>query len=397
MPEAGDIRGREQEQAEAVYTRKIEVSMKFLSCAFCTLLFLPALGQTMSIEEYEPKSTLVVPEHIVTRAKHPFIDVHSHHRSMTPENLDELVRDMDAMNMAVMVNLSGGSGEALRRNMAAINARHKDRFVVFASVDFSGIDDPSFGTRAAAQLEEDARNGARGLKIFKNLGMNVRDGSGKRVPVDDPRLDPIWAACARLGIPVLIHTGEPWSFFQPLDRFNERWLELKLHPNRARPPDQFPTWENLMAEQHRLFARHPKTTFINAHLGWLGNNLAELGRLLDKYPNVQTEIAAVIYELGRQPRNARQWLIRYQDRVMFGKDAWAPSEYPTYFRVLETADEYFDYFRKYHAFWQMYGLDLPDEVLQKVYYKNAMRVIPGINPKAVATGGRESLLREVVR
>jgi len=358
--------------------------MKFLLYFFSALVFATtALAQTMSIEEYEPKSTLVVPEHIVTRSKYPFIDVHSHQGSpMGPERLDQLVREMDAMNMAVMVNLSGGSGESLKQSVANIKARHKDRFVVFANLSFSGVDDPDFGKRAAAQLEEDVRNGAQGLKIFKNFGMTLKDGAGKRVPVDDPRLDPVWQTCARLGIPVLIHTGEPWSFFQPQDRFNERWLELKLHSNRARPPDRFPKWEDLVAEQHRLFARHPKTTFINAHLGWLGQDLAQLGKLLDKCPNVQTEIAAVIYELGRQPRFARQWLIKYQDRVMFGKDAWSPSEYPTYFRVLETADEYFDYFRKYHAFWQMYGLDLPDEVLQKLYYKNALRVIPGINSKA---------------
>jgi uncharacterized protein len=340
----------------------------------------PAQGQaqTVSFEEYEPKSTLVVPETAVTRAKFPFIDVHSHQRFATPESVNQLVREMDAMNMAVMVNLSGGSGESLKQGIANLQGKHRNRFVVFANLDFSGIDDPDYGKRAAAQLEEDVRNGAQGLKIFKNLGLTLRDGSGKRIPVDDPRLGPVWEACGRLGIPVLIHTGEPKAFFDPHDRFNERWLELKLHPSRARPADRFPSFDDLMAEQHRLFARHPGTTFINAHLGWMGNDLARLGRLLDSLPNVQTEIAAVIYELGRQPRFAREWLIRYQDRVMFGKDAWAPSEYPTYFRVLETADEYFDYFRKYHAFWKMYGLELPDEVLEKLYYKNALRVIPGI-------------------
>jgi uncharacterized protein len=338
-------------------------------------------AQTMSIEEYEPKSTLVVPENTVTRSKYPFVDVHSHQgSSMQPERLEQLVRNMDAMNMAVMINLSGGQGESLKRGIENLKGRYADRFVVFANLDFSGIDDPDYGNRTAAQLEEDVRNGARGLKIFKNLGLTLRDGKGERIAVDDPRFDPVWETCARLGIPVLIHTGEPSSFFQPLDRFNERWLELKLHPSRARPPGRFPTFGDLMAEQHRLFARHPRTTFINAHLGWFGNDLAQLGSLLDRYPNVQTEIAAVIYELGRQPRFARQWLIRYQDRVMFGKDSWAPSEYPTYFRVLETADEYFDYFRKYHAFWKLYGLGLPDDVLEKLYYKNALRVIPGINP-----------------
>jgi len=217
------------------------------------------------------------------------------------------------------------------------------------------------------------------LKIFKNFGMDIKDTKGQRIHVDDPRFDQVFETCARLKIPVLIHTAEPWSFFQPMDQYNERWLELKTHPGRARPPDKNPSWETLMGEQHNLFARHPNTVFIAAHLGWLGNNLAELGRLLDRLPNVNTEIAAVLYELGRQPRFARQWLIKYQDRVMFGKDVWNAQEYYTYFRVLETADEYFDYYRKYHAFWQMYGLDLPDEVLKKLYYKNALRIIPGID------------------
>ncbi len=361
----------------------------FLYSIGLLLILETAAAQTMSVEEYTPKSTLVVPEHLVTRARYPFVDVHSHQNpSMSPDSVDRLVREMDALNMAVMVNLSGGYGERLKTGIANLKGRYRDRFVVFANLNYSGIDDPDYGKRAVAQLEEDVENGAQGLKIFKNLGMTLKDGSGKRIAVDDPRLDPVWDACARLGIPVLIHTGEPWSFFQPQDRFNERWLELKLHPNRARPPDRYPTWEALIAEQHRLFERHPKTTFIDAHLGWLGNDLARLGKLLDRCPNVQTEIAAVLYELGRQPRFARAWLIRYQDRVMFGKDAWAPSEYPTYFRVLETADEYFDYYRKYHAFWQMYGLDLPDEVLQKLYYKNALRVIPRISKAAFERGRR---------
>jgi predicted TIM-barrel fold metal-dependent hydrolase len=165
-----------------------------------------------------------------------------------------------------------------------------------------------------------------------------------------------------------------------MDQSNERWLELKTHAGRARPPEKYPSWETLMAEQHSLFARHPNTIFIDAHLGWLGSNLAELGRLMDRLPNVNTEIGAVLYDLGRQPRFAREWLIKYQDRVMFGKDVWNRDEYFCYFRVLETADEYFDYYRKYHAFWQMYGLDLPDEVLKKLYYKNALRIVPGIDP-----------------
>ncbi len=344
------------------------------------ILFSAALtAQTMSIEEYEPKSTLVVPEHIVTRAKYPFIDVHNHQYGLNPDKVDNLVKDMDGINLRIMVNLSGGYGDKLKQNVAILKDRYKDRFLVFANVDFSNIDAPDYGQRAAAQLEQDVRNGAQGLKLFKNFGMDLKDTKGQRIHVDDPRFDPVWDMCARLKIPVLIHTGEPWSFFQPQDRFNERWLELKQFPQRARPPDRYPSWETLMAEQHHLFASHPKTIFINAHLGWLGGNLGELGRLMDQMPNMYTEIGAVLAELGRQPRFAREWFIKHQDRVLFGKDTWAPDEYHYYFRVLETADEYFDYYRKRHAFWKMYGLDLPDDVLKKLYYKNALRIIPGLN------------------
>jgi len=209
--------------------------------------------------------------------------------------------------------------------------------------------------------------------------MDAKDSHGQRIHADDPRLDPVWAMCAKWKKPVLIHTGEPASFFQPQDKNNERWLELKQFPSRARPADRYPNWETIMGEQHHLFASHPQTIFINAHLGWLGGNLAELGRLMDQMPNMYTEIGAVLAELGRQPHFAREWFIRYQDRVLFGKDTWEPSEYPYYFRVLETADEYFDYYRKRHAFWKMYGLNLPDEVLKKLYYRNALHIIPGLN------------------
>lgn len=337
--------------------------------------------QTMSIEEYDPKSTLVVPAHPVTRAKFPFIDVHNHQRNMSPDRVDQLVTQMDALNMRIMVNLSGGTGDELERTVKAMKGRHPGRFVVFANLNFATVDDPGYGDRAAAQLERDVRNGAQGLKIFKNFGMDLKDKQGKRIHVDDPRFEPIWQMCSKLNIPVLIHTGEPWSFFQAQDKTNERWLELKQFPSRARPSDRYDSWETIMGEQHHLFASHPKTKFINAHLGWLGGNLGELGRLMDKMPNMYTEIGAVLAELGRQPRFAREWFIKYQDRVMMGKDTWAPEEYHVYFRVLQTADEYFDYYRKRHAFWKMYGLDLPDEVLKKLYYKNALRVIPGM-PKA---------------
>lgn len=333
--------------------------------------------QTMSFEEYEPRSSLVVPETKLTRAKFPFIDVHSH-QSLSADYA-RLVREMDAMNMRVMVNLSGRSGEALASAVRSSQNAAAGRFVFFANVSFAGLDDPQWGANAAGQLERDVKAGARGLKIFKNLGMDVKDASGKRVPVDDPRLDPLWRKAGELGIPVLIHTAEPRQFFEPHDRHNERWLELKERPERARPPGEYPPWAQLIGEQHRMFRKHPRTNFINAHLGWLGGDLAHLGSLMDSLPNMYTEIGAVLAELGRQPRFAKQFLTKYQDRVLFGKDSYQPSEYHTYFRVLETADEYFDYYRRRHAFWQMYGLDLPDEVLKKIYYKNALRIIPGLD------------------
>jgi predicted TIM-barrel fold metal-dependent hydrolase len=226
------------------------------------------------------------------------------------------------------------------------------------------------------------QHGAVGLKIFKNLGMFLTDKSGKRVPTDDPRLDPIWKKAGELGIPVLIHTGEPSAFWLPLDKHNERWLELQQFPNRRRDDPKFASFEQTMGEQFNLFRKHPKTQFIAAHLAWLGNDLGRLGKLLDEMPNVSTEIGAVLAELGRQPRAARAFLVKYQDRVLMGKDIWNADEYATYFRVLETEDEYFDYYRKRHAFWKMYGLGLPDDVLKKIYYKNALRLMPSIDHTA---------------
>ncbi len=348
------------------------------------LLAAPAAlpAQTITFEEYDPPSTLVVPEHPVTRARYPIVDIHSHHfnaAELTAEEAARIVQEMDALNLRTLVNLSGGSGRQLTAAVQNMDRRYPRRFVTFANISFEGIDDPDYGARTAAQLEQDVRNGAQGLKIFKNLGMEVRDASGKRVPTDDPRLDPVWRKAGELGIPVLIHTGDPAPFWQPHDAQNERWLELKEVPTRIRPADKYPPFDTIMAEQHRLFAKHSNTTFINAHLGWYGNNLAKLGELLDRYPNVYTEIGAVLAELGRQPRNARAFLTKYQDRVLFGKDLYRPTEYHTYFRVLETADEYFDYYRRRHAFWKMYGLDLPDDVLKKLYYKNALRLLPNLD------------------
>ena len=338
----------------------------------------PDNSPPMTIEAYDPRSTLVVPENPVTRAGFPFVDVHLHLDATMPRaRLDQLVRDMDALNLAVGVNLSGGSGPRLARQVEAFEAAYPGRFVVFANVDFGDIADPEFGALAAARLEADFEAGARGLKIFKSLGLQITDAAGERVPVDDPRLDPIWARAGELGIPVLIHSADPAEFWEPMDENNERWLELRLRPRRRQTGP--PSFEQVLGEQLNMFRRHPETTFIAAHLAWLGHDLGRLGRTLDEIPNMNVGLGAVIYEPGRQPRFAREFFINYQDRILMGKDSWAPDEYPTYFRVLESSDEYFPYYRKYHAFWRMYGLDLPDEVLRKVYFENALRIIPDID------------------
>ena len=340
----------------------------------------PAPGPSISIEDYDPKSTLRVPENKPTRAKFPFIDVHTHHRDVSPARLAQLTRDMDSLNMRILVNspVGGGQGKWVADAAAASRAHDAKRFAVMTNLDYANLDAPDFPARAAAQLEADIKAGAIGLKIWKHLGMMLNDGNG-RVKVDDPRFDAVWEMCAKHRIPVLIHTADPWGLFQPMDKHNERWLELKLRANRNQSEQNRFTWEELIAEQHNLFARHPKTTFIAAHLGWLGHDLGRLGALLDRLPNVYTEIGAITSELGRQPRAAHRFFVRYQDRILFGKDAYNVSEYHVYFRLLETDDEYFDPIRKYHGIWKLYGLALPDDVLKKLYYKNALRIFPGLS------------------
>lgn len=337
------------------------------------------LAQEMSFEEYNPTSTLVVPGKVITRAKYPFIDVHGHQYRMPTQDLAPVVAAMDTLNLQIMVNLSGRSGTELQQSVKNIADHYPNRFVVFANIDFDGVGSDGWTEKTVTQFEQDIKNGARGLKIYKSLGMYSKDSDGKRIAVDDSRLDPIWEKCAELGVPVLIHSADPKPFWDELDADNERWLELKTHPRRKRSDTDPAPWEQIIEEQHNMFKKHPNTTFINAHMGWYANDLGTLGKLLDELPNMNVGIGAIIAELGRQPRFAKAFFIKYQDRILFGKDSWVPEEFPTYFRVLESADEYFPYHKKYHAFWPMYGLDLPDEVLKKVYYKNALRIVPGLD------------------
>jgi uncharacterized protein len=339
-----------------------------------------------TIEEYQPKSTLLTPEHKPERAKYPFVDIHSHHWSPTPDHVNALVKEMDTINLRVLVNLSGGTGESLKNTLAAMKGRYPNRFVVFANLSYDDLNTPGYGKRAAARLEQDVKNGAQGLKIFKNFGMELRYANGERVHVDDPEFDAVWDKCAELKIPVLIHIAEPSAFFDPWDYHNERWEELREFPQRARPPSKYPAFETLVAERDRMFAKHPRTNFIAAHLAFHGNDLARLGRLFDSHPNVYVDIAAVLAELGRQPYSAHDFLVKYQDRVLMGKDIYDVNEYKWYFRALETRDEYFEYYRKRHAFWRIYGFQVPDEVLQKIYYENALKLVPGLEKQWRAGG-----------
>ena len=370
---------------------------------FYSLLFTTVISQSLhaqnvkigdndgkvTFEEYEPKSTLVTPQHPLKRSKFPFIDVHNHQWEMdSQEKVAKLVEGMDKLNMGLLVNLSGrgGASDEAKSNATLYNQieltqkAFPNRFAIFTNVDFSKMDEIGWTEKAVAKLADDVKNhGAKGLKIYKSLGFSVKDRD-KLVPVDDARIDPIWAKCGELGIPVIIHTADPAPFWQPVDSYNERWLELKTHKGRKRETSKGDfSWEQLIEQQHNIFRKHPKTTFINAHMGWYPNNLAKLDSLMDVFPNMYVEIGAVIAELGRQPRAAKKFFEKRQDKVLFGKDSYVPDEYETYFRVLETEDEYFPYHKKYHAFWKMYGIGLSDAILKKVYYKNALRIIPGLD------------------
>jgi predicted TIM-barrel fold metal-dependent hydrolase len=340
-----------------------------------------------SITEYRPRSTLVVPEHEVPRARYPVVDFHGHPPNLaSPENIRTVVEAMDRLNIGVMVQAQPSSGERLTSQIAAVRAAgHADRFVFFASLDLSGVG-PGSGARIAAQLEADVRAGAVGVgEIMKGFGLSTRKADGTRLQMDDPELDVVWQTAARLGVPVFVHTGDPAEFFQPLDYNNERWLEMALFEDRRFfDRSRFPAFDDLMAERDSLIARHPNTTWVLAHMGWHTQDLGRLGAIFDRHPNVLGELGAVLYDLGRQPRFAREFFVKYSDRILFGKDSFAPDEYPYYWRVFETADEYFDYYRDYHAFWKLYGMDLPDDVLRKVYYQNAERIIPRLPTAALA-------------
>ncbi|MEP7118957.1 MAG: amidohydrolase family protein, partial [Acidobacteriota bacterium] len=323
-----------------------------------------------TITQYKPRTTLKTAQHPVPRAKFPVIDIHSHQPTPISEaQFAIVVKGMDANNLRLLVNASGAQGDLLVQSIAALKAsKFQNRMVQFTDIDFRNVA-PGWGVRAVAQLEADKKAGALGIgEISKAFGLRIKKADGTRLKIDDPELDPVWEAAGRLGLPVLIHTAEPQEFFETIDFQNERWLELALYRDRRYPVGEFPRFEELMQERNRMFKKHPKTTFIAAHFAYHANDLARMATLFDENPNVYTEVGAILAELGRQPRAAHDFFVKYQDRIIFGKDSFQPDEFPYYWRVFETSDEYFDYYRDYHAFWKLYGLALPDEVLKKLYY-----------------------------
>jgi hypothetical protein len=355
-----------------------------------------AQSAPLPLTEFEPKSMLHVDETPVARSRFPVIDFHTHvsprpnaKRPTIPPA--QVVATMDAVNLHTMVNLTGGSGTDLVTTIGNYDRAFPKRFVTMTEPTWSRASEPNYATWQADEIGKAKSAGAVGLKILKTLGLYLRDGgpTGKLVRVDDQRFDPMWDACGSLGIPVAMHVGDPEAFFLPIDRFNERYEELNAHPDWSFYGKDFPGFKDILDARDRVYARHPKTTFVALHVGHWAENLKAVGEMLDRFPNVNVEIGARIGELGRQPRAAARFLDKYQDRVLFGTDAvplgvetpqqiFGEDLYRIYYRFLETQDEYFDYAPARvppQGRWRIYGLGLPEQILRKVYHENAERVL----------------------
>lgn len=338
------------------------------------------------LSQFAPVPRLVVKQTTVPTPRFPVIDAHNHLAEPFGGGWDqrpiaELLAVMDEAHVRAYVDLDGGWGEdILHRHLDGIKARAPERFRMFGGVDWSkwGDHGDRFGEWAAARFRQQVARGADGLKIWKPFGLSVVDHQGKLVEIDDPRLDPLWAAAGELGLPVLIHVADPVAFFYPLDNTNERYEELNAHPDWQFPSPPFPPFMKIMTDLKSLVSRHPKTIFIGAHVGCYAENLGWVGQMLDDCPNYYVDISARLGELGRQPYTARRFFISYADRILFGIDAGAHLEtYRIYYRFLETDDEYFNYGDSPipgQGRWHVYGLFLPDDVLKKVYHGNAERI-----------------------
>ena len=363
----------------------------------------PEAGQTAAtrpatdgllLQDYEPRSMLVVEETRVERARFPVVDVHTHptFRARSEAGVphgedvrwrtgpDELLQIMDRRNLRTIVDLTGGVGAGLAASVRTFQQPHPDRFVVYTEPSYDRITDPGYPAWQADELSRAKQAGARGVKVLKTLGLYLREQvtSGPLLKIDDERFDPMWEACGALGLPVAIHISDPVAFFEPVDRHNERYEELQRHPDWSFHGKDYPTDAELLAARDRVLARHPKTTFIGLHVGHSSENLGAASAALDRFPNLHVEIAARIAELGRQPRAARRFFDKYQDRILFGTDGVREPLYPIYFRFLETDDEYFEYSPgpvPTQGRWRISGLGLPDPVLKKVYSENADRLL----------------------
>jgi hypothetical protein len=356
----------------------------------------PAPNRTppLPLAEFEPRSMLHVEETRVERARFPVVDFHSHismrpgsrRRGVPPE---ELLKTMDAVNLRTMINLTGGSGEGLATTIKTFDRAFPGRFLTMTEPTWTRASEPGYAAWQADELSKAKSAGAVGLKILKTLGLYLRDGgpAGRLVRVDDERFDPMWEAAGALGLPVAMHVGDPEAFFLPIDRFNERYEELSAHPDWSFYGKDFPAFKEILAARDRVFAKHPRTTFVALHVGHWAENLKAVGEMLDRFPNVNVEIAARIGELGRQPRTSRRFFEKYQDRILFGTDAiplgvetpqqvFGDDLYRIYYRFLETEDEYFDYAPARtppQGRWRIYGLGLPEPILRKVYHANGGR------------------------
>jgi uncharacterized protein len=330
----------------------------------------------LKLLDWEPESQMVVKKTEIMKPKFPVIDIHNHLRNH--DMTEQYLENMDETGVWKVVSLDGRSVDDFYQvHLERLHGVSKERFIVFFTPDFSKIDEPNFGENEAQKLERAVGAGCRGLKIFKSLGLTLKDSTGEVVPVDDPRIDPIWAKCGELGIPVIMHVSDPKAFFTPVDRYNERYDELGAHPQWSFYGDEYPGKEEILNQRNRVFERHPDTTFIATHMANLPEELGRVSMWLEKYPNMYVDINARISELGRQPYTARKFMIKYQDRILFGTDTPPRVDaYRVYYRFLETDDEYIDSAPSHHrqGRWMIYGIFLPDEVLEKIYNKNSLKI-----------------------
>lgn len=336
----------------------------------------------LRLRDFKPESMLRLPETPVLRARFPVIDMHNHINDATTlkrprASPSEVVRWMDECNVRRVVILTGGWGEVLQGVIDTMVKPYPDRFTVFFQLDWDRVNEPDFVDRMLPLMRDAVKRGARGMKILKRFGLGDRDAAGKLIRIDDPRFDPIWAECGKLGVPVSIHVADPIAFFRPVDATNERYDELQARPEWSFHGRDFPGFHDLLTAVEGIFERHPKTTFVWLHVGNWPENLDYIGQVLDRRPNVVVEIGARHAELGRQPRRAKAFFVAYQDRVLFGSDFQISAPmYRNIFRCLETEDEYFDYHQSPgQGRWKIYGLGLPDAVLEKVYHRNAERIL----------------------